>query len=206
MRFLIFADLHQFDTSLVDKIDAQFDAMFFLGDINAVAIRHILNAFPDKPAYGLLGNHDNEGLFESVNNYLKIEREILGTNLAFPIKDINLEKIVFGDLSFCGLEGCVKYHKNSIGYTQKEALTLKIPKANILFSHETGSGFPCCENDIIHIGYKAVTRYVKRQCPNYHIFGHHHQNIAFKIKNTQCYCVFGCSVFDTDTGTMWKIF
>lgn len=142
MRFLIFADLHQFDQLLIDKINAQFDAMIFLGDINAVNLKYILNAFPDKPAYGLLGNHDDEGMLKSVNQYLKIESEILGTSLTFPIKDINIEKVVLGNISFCGLKGCVKYKNTSIGYTQKESLGLKIPKVDILFFTRNRFGFP----------------------------------------------------------------
>ena len=206
MKFLLFADLHQFEPQLLNQIDQDFDVIILLGDINSVACKCILNAFPDYPIYGLYGNHDNVNLFESVNNILMIERQIRGQVFCHPIKNINLEQIIMNEVSFTGLHGSVKYSGSSVGYTQDEALHINIPASNILFSHETGYHYIPEHTDHAHEGYKVIAEYIEQKKPKYHIFGHHHVDIQFTKTETMCYGIYGCSIFDTQTGIMMKIF
>lgn len=207
MKFLIFADLHQFDAEDIKKIKEDFDVIIFLGDIDAVAIRHILNKFPNKPAYAVLGNHDNENIFNSVNNLLMVEKAIFKEPFLYPLVNMNLNTIALDDLTFVGLQGSVKYKDKCIGYTQEEAASLIIPPADILFSHDSGYHFIPYENyDMAHEGLLAISEYIEKKKPRYHIFGHHHKDMTINIGDTTCFCVYGCSIFNYEKGCMKKVF
>ena len=206
MKFLIFADLHNFEKKMLEKIEEEFDIIMLLGDINSSTIISILNKYPDKPVYGVYGNHDNEYLYEAVNKLLIVEREMAQEPFLYSVNNLNLSLVKVDNASFAGLQGAVKYNEASIGYTQEEAMGLIIPAADILFSHETGYQFRKNKRGVSHEGYKAISEYVKKHRPKYHIFGHHHIDTRFKKRKTICYGVFGCSLFDFYTGEMKKIF
>ena len=207
VRLLIFADLHQVDAENIKKIKKNFDVIIFLGDIDAVVIRRILEKFSDKPAYAVLGNHDNDNVFKSVNNLLMIEKAIFKEHFIYPLMDMHLKEAVVDDITFVGLQGSVKYKDKCIGYTQGEALSLDIPPANILFSHDSGYHHIPYENyDTAHEGLRAISDYLEKKKPKYHIFGHHHKDLSFKQFETDCFCVYGCSVFDYEKGNMKKMF
>lgn len=128
MKFLLFADLHHFESTNLNKITDDFDVIIFLGDINALTMKEILNTFPSKPSYAILGNHDSERLFDSVNNQLKTEKGFTQQSFEFPVKNINCIKVDLNEISFTGLQGSIKYKDKQIGYTQKEALLLNMPR------------------------------------------------------------------------------
>ena len=206
MKFLIFADLHTFENKMPEEIKEEFDIIILLGDIKSSTIISILNKYPDKPVYGVYGNHDNKYLYEAVNKLLIAEREMTQKPFLYPVDNLNLSLVKVDNVSFTGLQGAIKYNETSIGYTQEEATDLIIPAADILFSHETGYGFVKNERGSSHEGYRAISRYIKKNKPKYHIFGHHHIDTQFKEHKTMCYGISGCSLFDTHTGEMKKIF
>jgi Icc-related predicted phosphoesterase len=207
MKFLIFADLHQFEPADLEKINEDFDVIILLGDITSSTIKYILKKFDNKPIYGIYGNHDSSGVFDSVDRILDMEYEIYGKNRLYSINNIHLKTEFWGDVALTGLNGSVKYKDNMIGYSQEEALKLSIPFSNILFSHETGYHYiDNKENQKSHEGFQVISKYIKEKQPQYHIFGHHHINTSFIMENTRCYCVYGCSVFDYETGNMKNIF
>ena len=211
MQFLIFSDLHQFDPLCLrifknSEIKDVANAIIFLGDINSLALQYVCNTFPNIPVYGVLGNHDTKNLIDVTNSHLELSKGVLREHFDFPIVNLNLNRIETNEISFCGFEGSVTYREHSVGYTQEEALSFDIPKADILFSHETGDTSPCAKKDSVHNGYTAISKYIKEKQPRYHIFGHHHQNISFKIGKTKCFCVYGCSLFNFEAGTMQNIF
>lgn len=35
---------------------------------------------------------------------------------------------------------------------------------------------------------------------------HHHKNIQFQKQDTVCYCIYGCSIFDSETGNIKNVF
>lgn len=193
MKFLIFSDLHAFEKESLNKIKLPEDCktVMFLGDIKASTLRYIMDYFPKLNYYGILGNHDDLNLFDSVNQINQI--------LEKPkIIDADLKKIET-EMTFIGLKGCVKYN-NNIGYTQEEAVTLPLDSADILFSHETGYHYINSEkDDITHEGYIAIDKYLENNKPKYNIFGHHHKNCIFQKYKTVCVGVFGCVLFDTLT-------
>ena len=184
MKFLIFADLHVFEEKKLEEIKEKFDVIVLLGDIKSSSIISILNKYPDKPVYGVYGNHDNDGLYEAVNKLLIVEREMAQEPFLYPINNLNLSLVKVDTVSFTGLQGTVKYSETSIGYTQEKALDLDMPSADILFSHETGYRFVENERGASHEGYKAISKYIKKNKPKYHIFGHHHIDTQLKKHKT----------------------
>lgn len=207
MKFLLFADLHQFQEEDLGKIDDEFDIIVFLGDIDPVHIGRILSTFPEKPSFCVLGNHDDRNTVSSANGMARLDSRLKDQTLMYPLKELNLRKEVYGNVSFTAIEGSVLYKTNQIGYTQKDAMSLVLPPADILFSHESGYRFLRPKRyDKAHEGYKAITKYLKKIKPKYHIFGHHHRNTEFQKYKTKCFCVYGCSVFDANTGTMINLF
>lgn len=202
MKFLIFSDLHEFQKESIEKIQDNFDLIVFLGDIKASTIQYIMDCFPDKKTYGVLGNHDDANLFQSINkiNEIKYKHNL---NKAITILNIHLAKVELGELSFTGLEGSLKYKDHMIGYTQQDYLDFDIPNSKILFSHDSGYlYFPYKKGDLSHEGLIAISKYVKEKQPEYHIFGHHHSHSEFIKNNTKCICIYGCSLFDYSLGTI----
>lgn len=199
MKILIFSDLHAFDESNIDDLNVECDLIVFLGDIKASSIRTIIRHFENKKYYGILGNHDDHNLFDSLNKMNQLYR-------ISTVENIHLKLIENDICSFTGLEGSELYG-NHPGFTQEEALKLNIPKADIFFSHETGYHYIKEDvNDPIHQGFKAISKYIEEQKPKYHFFGHHHINCEFKIGDTYCYGIYGCSLFDYDKNEIWNIF
>ena len=204
MKFLIFSDLHKFNKENLNKIKEDFDLIITLGDIYPSTLKEIILFFPEKQIFGILGNHDGIDMFTSVNKRLETEKHYNLYN-GDGIININLKEFKINNICFTGIEGCNKYKTFIPGYTQKESLNLDIPFSNILFSHDTGYKY-MTQDDLAHKGLKGISRYIKRKKPKYHIFGHYHKNTAFTIKKTKCFCVYGCSIFDYETGVMKNIF
>lgn len=199
MKILLFSDLHEFEKEKIDNLNIDCDIIIFLGDINATPIRYIIQHFGNKEYFGVLGNHDDKNLYDSINKINKLYK--------IPsVENIHLKLINKNNITFTGLEGS-EFYGNHPGFTQEEALNLNIPKADIFFSHETGYHYIKEDiDDPIHQGFKTISKYIKEQKPKYHFFGHHHVNCEFKIGNTYCYGIYGCSLFDYNKNAIKRIF
>lgn len=207
MKFLIFSDLHNFDADNLKKIDnLEYDAIVFLGDVDARDLSRISCMYQTKPIYGILGNHDTTDIIDKANTLISIFFGFVFRNTKCHfIENFNLEKVDFNGISFFGIEGCVKYKEKQVGFTQEEANKFNIPKVDILFSHDTGYQYMGRTNKA-HEGFRVIDKYLKEQKPKYHIFGHYHENKEFNMYDTKCFCVVGCNLFDTETGIMKNIF
>src|SRR4051812_15020443 len=66
------------------------------------------------PRVGVLGNHDDYSLEEA------------------GVRDLHLERVEVGELTFAGFEGCVRYSDGPRQYTQEEAESLveRLPAAD----------------------------------------------------------------------------
>ena len=93
MKYLIFADLHSFNPGNLDLIVDDFDVLLFLGDIKASSFIKIRQYFPDKRTYAVLGNHDDEGLIQSINIQIEMYNSI-GLKM-HPINDIHLQNVQY---------------------------------------------------------------------------------------------------------------
>ena len=186
MKILLFADLHAFDKSKLNLIEDDFDIIVFLGDITTSTIGYILSCYPDKNAYGILGNHDSASVFASVNNLLSAQRK-LGLPVSNGITDIHAKRMTENGISFIGFQGSRKYKDDMIGFTETEAEAVAVA-------------------DVAHHGLKRIDHYVKDCQPKYHFFGHYHKNLHLQKYNTDCFCVYGCSLFCIESGEIKNIF
>ena len=208
MKILLFADLHQFEQEKIVLISEDgFDSIVFLGDIKASTIMYIINCFPGKKIYVMLGNHDDRNVFVSVNQQQKINEEFFGEKRE-KINNINLKRITIDGISFVGIEGSNKYKESMIGYTEKEAEKLDIPApVDILLSHDSGyHDMKEYKMDDAHTGMKKISEYRKKEKPKFHIFGHFHVNCHFEKDDVKCFCIYGSAIFNTENGTINQIF
>lgn len=204
MKYLIFSDLHSFNASYLELIVEDFDILLFLGDIKASSFLRIRQYFPDKEIYAVLGNHDDKELFNFVNNQIKIYNNF-GLKMKY-INDLHLKTIQCEDQKLAGFQGCVGYKHDGIMMTQEESSMISIPPSDILISHESGYHYVEPITDQCHEGFLSISDYIEKQKPKYNLFGHHHKNIQFQKGSTICYCIYGCSIFDSETGFIKNIF
>ena len=197
MKILFFGDLHNFDEEKLNKIKINPDLIVFLGDIMGKTLITIITWFPGKTYFGVLGNHDDKGLFTNINTFIRLSGK------KEKIIDANENLLKFNGITFTGLEGCIKYKENCTGYNIDDEIVL--PKADILISHE--GGYLDVENNLNgHQGYPQLTKYRKEYKPKYHFFGHQHVQCEFIKDNVNCYCIYQCGLFDFENKTYKKIF
>lgn len=200
MNILIFADFHEENFTYNDflKIKIDPDLMLFLGDIPTETLFSLVTTFPNKTYFGILGNHDNFDEIENVNILLK-------ENLSKEkIININGKLVFFNNISFTGVEGCVKKGRNHPGYELTDKII--IPKADILISHEGGYFDLDNITSDNHYGYPQINEYRKKYNIEYHFEGHHHVQFEKIIDNTKCFCVYKCSSLNFNTGEYKRIF
>ena len=158
MKILLFSDLHDFDNEKLNKINIDPNLIIFLGDIKGRTLDQIIINFPNKTYFGVLGNHDEHGLFRNINTFIKLRggsEKIQDANVLL-CKQSNKSLLEFNGITFTGLEGCVKYGRNYVGYDIDEEIIL--PKADILISHE--GGYLDIENNLnAHQGYPQLSEY-----------------------------------------------
>lgn len=178
MKIVVIADTH--GTLQIDKIENIFnvDIVILLGDIYRNELRIIEYVFKNTPIIGIYGNHDTENLYDETS-----------------IIDIHKNIYSIDNSLIQGFRGSVKYKPNQLfGYTQKESIQefKHLAKCDILCCHDGPYKYGI--NDA-HIGLKGITKYVKRNRPKILLFGHHHKNNHFKLYHTDCYNVYGVSIF-----------
>ena len=169
-----------------------------MGDIPANSLYLIVNKFQNKTYFGVLGNHDNFNEINDANALLK------KNNKKEKIIDINQKLMFFNNISFTGVEGCVKKGRNHPGYELTDKII--IPKADILISHE--GGYLDLDNITSdnHYGYPQINEYRKKYNIEYHFEGHHHIPFEKIIDNTKCFCVYKCSSLNFNTGEYKRVF
>lgn len=195
MKLLLFADLHSFDELNLSKIIQDFDYIIFLGDISASAMKTILNWFPNKKSYVVLGNHDDQDLLNSVNSFQALMSRF--ESRRYPVSPLHLVEENLNGYKITGFDGAVESgYKKELTKTQEEAMESDIPTADILFSHETGYHY--LSDNPVHEGFHAIDQYILEKQPALHFFGHHHKDIILKKHTTICVGMYGCSIFDVD--------
>lgn len=203
MRLLLFADLHAFDEEELSKITQPFDIIVFLGDISAKVMKTILNWFPDKKSYAVLGNHDDYDLLESVNSFQVMMGQFGAKR--YPVKPLHLIEETIGEYKITGFNGSVESeYKKDTTFTQEEAMKVDLPAADILFSHETGYHY--LSEEKVHEGFLMIDEYIRKKQPVLNFFGHHHKDIVLKKYGTTCIGIYGCSLFDYSQKNILKIF
>ncbi len=189
MKILLIADLHTCTQTAKLKSILQnetYDIICLLGDNSSYDLDNITNYSKKVPIIGILGNHDNKNLY---NEYPNIY------NLHNSLKKID-------DFSFIGFEGCYKYKESSISpmYIPEEVedIMSNYSGADIFVSH-TGPFLPERRwYELSHNGFTEFNKYISSKKPKYHFFGHFHENFKIQLYDTQCFCIYGVSSFDTE--------
>ena len=170
LTLLVVADTHNslnmFKEIKIPK-PSEYDLCIFLGDISKEDIRILLQYIPKEKIIGVLGNHDDE-------NNLSL----------FGIKNINNNIYHYNELSFIGLQGCIKYKEGQPCYTKKESKKLckNMPPVDIFITHDIPENFMLHQSEN-HKGNPAINKYLyKNKCP-LNICGHNHTYKIDKLKN-----------------------
>ena len=183
INVLIFADTHD---SLVEnedfylKISKPFDVCILLGDHSYNDLQIITRHINPNKIIGILGNHDNKDLLK-----------------AFNIININNELIYINNVSFIGVEGCIKYKNCSPGYTLEEGAQLvkNMPYADVLISHALPQNIDMkyiTQQSTVHSGSVFLNNYIYQKNIPIILSGHNHSNFSVKMKNgTTVYENFG---------------
>lgn len=196
-RLLAFADLHSISRAEWDMIICfdydRVDAVVLQGDIcraYAERIRRIVP--PHVPVLYVLGNHDGWNEYDGLRSMTNLDGRVVTVN----------------NIRMAGMAGSTRYKPDStvVMRSQKEAKKImgKLPAADVLITH--ASPYHMLADDDAHEGFRAISRYIAKRRPAYHLFGHHHIDHKEKTGSTTCICVFGCAVINVGTGKTTKIF
>ena len=195
MKVIYITDTHGICQKLIEnnkELLTGLDLVFLGGDIYTGEIQYINHLFT-VPIVAVHGNHD--GVWDYKN-----------TNI-FDIHGALVE--CENGTTITGFQGSSKYKPIQLfGFTQEESIqgSKKLPKADILMSHDGPFGYCGNVNDEAHCGLQGVYDYIEEKKPKTCLFGHHHVNKHFIINDTDCYCVYGLAIIDfNEDGTINKI-
>lgn len=157
------------------------DVIVSCGDM-PVAYLDFISTLLGKPLMYVRGNHDEE-----------YERNPLGgTNL-------HENFTTFMGLTFVGLEGCIRYNKGEIQYTQNEMHTKVVKMApnlrwrrwrkgygvDVFVAHSPPRGIHDIEDDFPHRGFDGFINFLDWYRPRYMVHGHVHTWDRRKETETQ---------------------
>lgn len=195
MKILLISDLHicTEQNKIIDILkNKEYDCILSLGDNLEYDLNLINTHAKNVPIYNVFGEHNN---YNDLNNIKRI------TN-------IHNKNIEYNGISFVGLEGCNRYKMSRQPmYDQADISTLikTLPKADILVTH-TGPANICAslsDDDESKHGFRGINEYIAFKKPKYHFHGHYHQNSEHRFwSGTTSYCIYGVSLFDTDSETL----
>lgn len=188
MKVAVIADTHGIAKAVIDKYKdklTNINLVFILGDLYKAELLFVDDYFKDIPIIGVYGNHDD------VNSF--IGTRIYNANL-IPIR-LNTGTAI------TGLQGSSRYKPTQYyGYNQRESIEVasKLPKADILISHDGPFGYCGDENDDAHCGLRGINKYIEKNKPSILFYGHHHKNKHYTIDNTDCHCVYELGIFEIE--------
>ncbi len=146
------------------------DAVVSCGDMSSAYLDFITTIL-GKPLLYVRGNHDEQ--YE--------ERPPGGI-------DLHMNFLEFRGLTFVGLEGCIRYNKGTIQYTQSEMHQLVMRLAprlrlrrmrkghgvDVFVTHSPARGIHDIEDDYPHRGFDAFLNFMDWYRPRYMMHGHVH--------------------------------
>lgn len=192
MKLLCCADLHNsfdlthFETQTYDK---EPDLIVTLGDISVQDLRIIKRTADNLgiSAIGVCGNHDEPFALESVD-----------------IDDLHGKVKTIDGVSFAGIGGSLRYKPSgNMFLTQQQSIDIakKLPKADVLITHDkpyTG-WFVDTKSQFAkdpHAGLVGITKYIRKNQPKYHLYGHLHQRMTEEKYGMTSMCVYGIQLVD----------
>lgn len=158
MRALVIADAApQLGMPIPEFIQAHdIDVVITAGDLNRYKLTGIDQA--GVPSMGVYGNHCRRDYLE-----------------ALGMQNLHLSSVTVNGVSFTGLEGCVRYKRDTDAalYTQDEyhRIVAKLPAADVLVTHCPPRGVND-HDDPAHVGIEALNGWLERTQPALLIHGH----------------------------------
>lgn len=192
MKLLCCADLHNsfdlthFETQTYDK---EPDIIVTLGDISVQDLRIIKRTADNLgiPAIGICGNHDEPFALQSVG-----------------IDDLHGKVKTIDGVSFAGIGGSLRYNRSNYMFlTQQQSIEVAaaLPKADVLITHDKpySGWFVDTKAQFakdLHAGLAGITKYIRKNKPKYHLYGHLHQRMTEEKYGTTSMCVYGIQLID----------
>lgn len=192
MKLLCCADLHNsfdlthFETQTYDK---EPDIIVTLGDISVQDLRIIKRTADNLciPAIGVCGNHDEPFVLQSVD-----------------IDDLHGKVKTIDGVSFVGIGGSLRYKRSNYMFlTQQQSIDIakKLPKADVLITHDKAytGWFVDTKAQFAkdpHAGLVGITKYIRKNKPKYHLYGHLHQRMTEEKYGTTSMCIYGIQLVD----------
>lgn len=196
MKLLCCADFHNaFDvTGFGAKAKGYApDVIVTLGDISVQDLR-VIKRTADAlgiPAIGVCGNHDE------VDALVKA-----------GIEDLHGRNANIKEVSFAGMGGSLRYKpSDNMFLSQRESIEVAValPKADVLITHDkpyTG-WFVDTKSQFAkdpHAGLVGITKYIRKNKPEYHLYGHLHTRMTEEKHGTTSICVYGIQLIDIGGG------
>lgn len=179
-------DLTHFETQTYDK---EPDLIVTLGDISIQDLRIIKRTADNLgiPAIGICGNHDEPFALQSVD-----------------IDDLHGKVKTIDGVTFAGIGGSLRYKRSNYMFlTQQQSIDVakNLPRADVLITHDkpyTG-WFADTKAQFAkdpHAGLVGITKYIRKNKPKYHLYGHLHQRMTEEKYGTTSMCVYGIQLID----------
>ena len=170
------------------------DVIVTLGDISVQDLRVIKKTADTLgiPVIGICGNHDEVDALAKVG-----------------IEDLHGRSKTINGVSFAGIGGSLRYKpSDNMFLSQRESIDVakKLPKADVLITHDkayTGWSYTGWFVDTRaqyakdpHAGLVGITKYICKNKPKYHLYGHLHHRMAEETHGTTSRCVYGIQLIE----------
>lgn len=192
MRLVCCADFHSsFDLTRFGAKVKGFapDVIETLGDISVQDLRVIKKAADTLgiPVIGICGNHDE------VDALVKA-----------GIEDLHGKAKTIKGVSFAGMGGSLRYKpSDNMFLSQRESIEVAaaLPKADVLITHDKAyiGMFADTKAQYAkdpHAGLVGISKYIRKNKPKYHLYGHLHTRMTEEKHGTTSMCVYGIQLVD----------
>jgi len=157
----------------IRNLFSQADILVTTGDLSIFDLRAIEDLIPNKPCFGVYGNHCVPGYLEELK-----------------IINLHLKVYQWKGLLWGGFQGCPRY-KDGGGpqFTDAEAriALVNFPRVDVLLLHAAPLGLLDTPNDPVHIGSQAVRDYVDKTKPKVIFCGHDSPNMELDYQGIKIY-------------------
>lgn len=191
MKIVVIGDIHGDYSTLKNYLTrTSADLYLQVGDLAGDK-----DYYPDLPKrmFFVMGNHEALDEIHEIRAPSEIAKNLIFIPNGTYIKTHGLRIGGFGGnfspISFQKSKQELKGKRRSHFTLDEYARALKMPKLDILLTHEAPSPFIIKERDARDRGSPLITSLVYKLKPKYHFFGHHHVDKCIEICDTCSCCV-----------------
>lgn len=165
------------------------DVIVTLGDISVQDLRVIKKTADTLgiPVIGICGNHDEPFALQSVG-----------------IDDLHGKVKTIDGVTFAGIGGSLRYKRSNYMFlTQQQSIDVakQLPEADVLITHDKAyiGWFVDTKSQYAkdpHAGLVGISKYIRKNRPRYHLYGHLHQRMTTEKHGMTSICVYGIQLID----------